>query len=148
PPGERWRGRRGGRTNRVAGHDSQRRRGARSRRAASGGGGTARRDYAATWPVGLVPSQPSRRGACLRMDVAPLLEEDPMLPRAWLPVPILLVLALPARAQSAADARWVSECRERGDDWRAEHCEVRVVPLVPGGTEPVDPGQNGGFGGS
>ena len=67
-----------------------------------------------------------------------------MLPRAWLPVPILLVLALPARAQSAADARWVSECREREDDWRAKHCEVRVVTLVPGGAIAVDPGQNGG----
>ena len=50
-----------------------------------------------------------------------------MLPRAWLPVPILLVLALPARAQSAADARWVSECRERGDDWERDRSTIRAL---------------------
>src|SRR5438046_3344051 len=67
-----------------------------------------------------------------------------MLPRPILLLPVLLAFALPARAQSAADARWVSQCREHGDEWRARSCEVRVVTLVPGGTITVDPGQNGG----
>src|SRR5437016_3767320 len=67
-----------------------------------------------------------------------------MHPRAVLPLPIFLALALPARAQSAADARWVSQCRERGDEGRARHCEVRVLTIVPGGAIAVDPGQNGG----
>src|SRR5437762_13316121 len=71
-----------------------------------------------------------------------------MLPRPILLLPVLLAFALPARAQSAADARWVSQCREHGDEWRARSCEVRVVTLVPGGTITVDPGQNGGVAGA
>lgn len=48
------------------------------------------------------------------------------------------------RAQSAEDARWLAQCRDREDEWRVKHCEVRVSTIVPGGTITVDPGKNGG----
>lgn len=61
-----------------------------------------------------------------------------------------LIAAPPLAAQSAADARWLAECREGHDywqverHWQLEHCEVRVSVLAPGGTLTIDPGTNGG----
>src|SRR5260370_31627466 len=46
-------------------------------------------------------------------------------------------------AQSAADARWLAQCREHWDESRIQHCEVRIVTLARGGTIGVDPGPNG-----
>lgn len=59
-------------------------------------------------------------------------------------IPFLL-LAVPTalRSQSAADARWMAQCRDRDDAWRARACEVRVVSLAKGGAITVDPGRNG-----
>src|SRR5690349_13172326 len=64
-----------------------------------------------------------------------------MLKRA---IPFLL-LAVPTavHAQSAADARWMAQCRDRDDAWRAKACEVRVTSLAKGGVITVDPGRNG-----
>ena len=58
---------------------------------------------------------------------------------------IFLMVPLTAlTAQSSADARWLAQCREYEREWRAKHCEVRVVTLATGGPIAVDPGQNGG----
>src|SRR2546425_3087510 len=47
-------------------------------------------------------------------------------------------------AQSAADARWLADCRDRDDGWRVKHCEVRVSSLkATGDAITVDPGKNG-----
>src|SRR5256886_5110621 len=47
-------------------------------------------------------------------------------------------------AQSAADARWLADCRDRDDGWRVKHCEVRVSSLkATGDAVTVDPGKNG-----
>lgn len=67
-----------------------------------------------------------------------------MVSRVLAAVPILA--ALPVRAQSAqtaADARWLSQCREYQDEWRVQHCEGRIVTLAGGGTIGGDPGLNG-----
>ncbi len=58
---------------------------------------------------------------------------------------VFLLLAVPAslRSQSAADARWMAQCRDRDDAWRAKACEVRVTSLAKGGVVTVDPGRNG-----
>src|SRR2546422_10608439 len=50
-------------------------------------------------------------------------------------------------AQSAADARWIAQCRDHSGDWQVKHCEARVVTLAKGGAITVDPGENGGGGG-
>jgi hypothetical protein len=64
--------------------------------------------------------------------------------RAFAAVPILAALTVTVlAAQSAADARWLSQCREHWDEWRVQHCEVRIVTLAAGGTIGVDPGPNG-----
>src|SRR2546422_8008275 len=47
-------------------------------------------------------------------------------------------------AQSAADARWIAQCRDHSGDWQVKHCEARVVTLAKGGAITVDPGENGG----
>src|SRR2546425_10397112 len=63
-----------------------------------------------------------------------------------LPV-VLTVLAIAPRlaAQSAADARWLADCRDRDDGWRVKHCEVRVSSVKASGDAiTVDPGKNGG----
>jgi len=68
-----------------------------------------------------------------------------VLPRLIFPVPVLLALSVPVlHAQSAADARWIAQCRDRSDDWQVKHCETRVVTLAKAGTITVDPGENGG----
>jgi len=56
-----------------------------------------------------------------------------------------LLLAVPTavRSQSAADARWMAQCRDQDDAWRAKACEVRVISLAKGGMITVDPGRNG-----
>jgi DUF4097 and DUF4098 domain-containing protein YvlB len=56
-----------------------------------------------------------------------------------------LLLAVPTalRSQSAADARWMAQCRDHDDAWRAKACEVRVISLAKGGVITVDPGRNG-----
>jgi hypothetical protein len=58
---------------------------------------------------------------------------------------VFLLLAVPAtlRSQGAADARWMAQCRDHEDAWRARACEVRVVSLATGGVITVDPGRNG-----
>ena len=58
---------------------------------------------------------------------------------------VFLLLVVPAglRSQSAADARWMAQCRDHEDAWRARACEVRVVSLATGGVITVDPGRNG-----
>ncbi len=67
-----------------------------------------------------------------------------MVSRALVALPILAALTVAVlSAQSATDARWLSQCREHGDEWRVTHCEVRVVTLAGGGTIAVDPGVNG-----
>src|SRR5207245_8790081 len=65
----------------------------------------------------------------------------PMLQRAI----AFLLLAVPTalRSQSAADARWMAQCRDHDDAWRAKACEVRVISLARGGVITVDPGRNG-----
>src|SRR2546425_8287953 len=63
-----------------------------------------------------------------------------------LPV-VLTVLAIAPRlaAQSAADARWLADCRDRDDGWRVKHCEVRVSSVkATGDAITVGPGKNGG----
>jgi DUF4097 and DUF4098 domain-containing protein YvlB len=66
-----------------------------------------------------------------------------------LPVVLAALAIAPApaprlAAQSAADARWLAECRDRDDGWRIKHCEVRVSSLkATGGAVTVDPGKNG-----
>src|SRR3989442_1789792 len=63
-----------------------------------------------------------------------------------LPV-VLTVLAIAPRlaAQSAADARWLADCRDRDYGWRVKHCEVRVSSVKASGDAiTVDPGKNGG----
>src|SRR3989475_1361304 len=70
--------------------------------------------------------------------------EDHML--RCLPV-VLTVLAIAPRlaGQTAADARWLAECRDRDDGWRVKHCEVRVSSLkATGDAITADPGENGG----
>src|SRR2546422_9850454 len=47
-------------------------------------------------------------------------------------------------AQSAADARWIAQCRDHSGDWQVKDCEARVVTLAKGGAITVDPGENGG----
>jgi DUF4097 and DUF4098 domain-containing protein YvlB len=56
-----------------------------------------------------------------------------------------LLLAVPTalRSQSTADARWMAQCRDQDDAWRARACEVRVISLAKGGVITVDPGRNG-----
>jgi DUF4097 and DUF4098 domain-containing protein YvlB len=56
-----------------------------------------------------------------------------------------LLLAVPTalRSQSAADARWMAQCRDHDDAWRAKACEVRVISLAKSGVITVDPGRNG-----
>src|SRR2546430_14362060 len=66
-----------------------------------------------------------------------------MLPRAIPPAPVLLAFAVSAHAQSAADGRWIAQCRDHDDGWRVQHCEVRVVTPARAGTIAVDPGRNG-----
>src|SRR5437016_5686504 len=80
---------------------------------------------------------------------APSRPEDPM-PR-HLPVVLAALSFAPGvsgtfglAAQSAADARWLADCRDRDDGWRVKHCEVRVSSLkATGGAVTVDPGKNG-----
>ena len=68
-----------------------------------------------------------------------------MLPRPILPVPVLLALSVPVlQAQSAADARWIAQCRDYSGDWQVTHCETRVLTLATEGVITVDPGENGG----
>lgn len=68
-----------------------------------------------------------------------------MLPRPIFPVPVLIALAVTVlQAQSAAEARWIAQCRDHSSDWQVKHCETRVVTLAKGGTITVDPGENGG----
>ena len=68
-----------------------------------------------------------------------------MLPRPLLLALVLFALSVPAlHAQSAADARWIAQCRDRSGDWQVKHCETRVLTLAKGGTVTVDPGENGG----
>lgn len=68
-----------------------------------------------------------------------------MLPRPIFPVPVLLALSVSVlQAQSAADARWIAQCRDYSRDWQVQHCETRVITLAKGGTITVDPGENGG----
>src|SRR3989442_15900214 len=66
-----------------------------------------------------------------------------------LPV-VLTVLAIAPglAAQSAADARWLADCRDRDDGWRGKHCEVRVSsPKATGDAVTGDPGKNGAVAG-
>lgn len=66
-----------------------------------------------------------------------------MVSRVLAAVPILAALPVRAQsAQSAADARWLSQCREYQDEWRVQHCEGRIVTLAGGGTIGGDPGLN------
>jgi Putative adhesin len=62
-----------------------------------------------------------------------------------LPVVLAAMAIAPTlAAQSAADARWLAECRDRDEGWRVKHCEVRVSSLkAPAGAVTVDPGKNG-----
>jgi len=58
---------------------------------------------------------------------------------------VLLALSVSVlQAQSAADARWIAQCRDYSGDWQVKHCETRVITLAKGGTITVDPGENGG----
>jgi hypothetical protein len=67
--------------------------------------------------------------------------------RPLLLVAALLTLGASLSGQSAADARWLAECRDRDQGWRVKHCEVRVSALArTEGTIAVDPGTNGGVG--
>jgi len=67
-----------------------------------------------------------------------------MVSRVLAAVPILAALTVTVLpAQSAADARWLAQCREHWDESRIQHCEVRIVTLARGGTIGVDPGPNG-----
>src|SRR2546430_16016868 len=62
------------------------------------------------------------------------------------PPVVLTVLAIaPGLAgQSAADARWLADCRDRDDGWRVKHCEGRVSSLKAAGDAGTgDPGKNG-----
>src|SRR3989442_15493611 len=63
-----------------------------------------------------------------------------------LPVVLTVLAIAPGLAgQSAADARWLAECRDRDDGWRGKHCEVRVSSVkATGDAITVDPGKNGG----
>lgn len=59
----------------------------------------------------------------------------------------LALLVLPAArglGQSAADTRWIAQCRDHDDGWRVAHCEVRVTTVASAGTIGIDPGENGG----
>jgi len=68
-----------------------------------------------------------------------------VLPRLSFPLPVLLALCVRVLdAQSAADARWIAQCRDHSGDWQVKHCEARVVTLAKGGAITVDPGENGG----
>src|SRR2546426_12171353 len=63
------------------------------------------------------------------------------------PPVVLTVLAIaPGLAgQTAADARWLADCRDRDDGWRVKHCEVRGSSVKASGDAiTVDPGKNGG----
>src|SRR5256885_16910982 len=62
-----------------------------------------------------------------------------------LPVVVAALAIAPGLpAQSAADARWLADCRDREDGWRVKHCEVRVSSLkATGDAVTVDPGKNG-----
>src|SRR5260370_5347282 len=110
----------------------------------SGGGGTARRDYGAGRPSRLAPLQPLPRGGCQsRWSDLPV-PGGAMVSRVLAAVPILAALTVTVvPAQSAADARWLAQCREHGDESRIQHCEVRIVTLARGGAIGVDPGPNG-----
>lgn len=63
------------------------------------------------------------------------------------PAFVFLLLVVPAtlRSQSTADARWMAQCRDQDNAWRAKACEVRVVSLAKTGSGviTVDPGRNG-----
>src|SRR2546426_11328749 len=63
-----------------------------------------------------------------------------------LPVVLTVLAIAPGLAgQSAADARWLAECRDRDDGWRVKHCEGRVSSLkATGDAITADPGKNGG----
>lgn len=68
-----------------------------------------------------------------------------MLPRPMLTLSVFFALSVRMLdAQSAADARWIAQCRDYSGDWQVKHCETRVVTLAKGGTITVDPGENGG----
>ena len=62
-----------------------------------------------------------------------------------LPVVVAALAIAPGLpAQSAADARWLADCRDGEDGWRVKHCEVRVSSLkATGDAVTVDPGKNG-----
>src|SRR3989442_2736800 len=104
---------------------------------------------AASWPNGEANLSRSNRHAAARVErgspapVSPS-SEDHMSRRPYL-VPAFLAIAARLVAQSAADARWLAECRDRDDGWRVRHCEVRVSSVrATGGTIAIDPGTNGG----
>src|SRR4029077_20063757 len=101
----------------------------------SGGGGISRAEHDPR-ANGFATRGVGRRYPSPRPD-----QEAPMLKRAIL----ALLLAAPAalRSQSAADSRWLAQCRDLEDAWRARSCEVRVVSLANGGVITVDPGRNG-----
>jgi hypothetical protein len=69
------------------------------------------------------------------------------MPRPPLLAAALLSLGASLSGQSAADARWLAECRDRAQGWRVKYCEVRVSAIAATGrTIAVDPGRNGGVG--
>src|SRR5207249_10039449 len=92
----------------------------------------------------VTPHRVSKAGG--KIAPAPSRPEDPM-PRHLPVVLAALSFALAApglAAQSAADARWLADCRGRDDGWRVKHCEVRVSSLkATGDAVTVDPGKNG-----
>jgi len=63
-----------------------------------------------------------------------------------LPVVLTVLAIAPGLAgQSAADARWLAECRDRDDGWRVKHCEVRVSSVkATGDAITVDHGKKAG----
>src|SRR2546422_8736006 len=104
---------------------------------------------AASWPNGEANLSRSNRHAAARVErgspapVSPS-SEDHMSRRPYL-VPAFLAIAARLVAQSAADARWLAECRDRDDGGRVRHWEVRVSSVrATGGTIAIDPGTNGG----
>src|SRR5207249_2370696 len=92
----------------------------------------------------VTPHRVSKAGG--KIAPAPSRPEDPM-PRHLPVVLAALSFALGApglAAQSAADARWLADCRGRDDGWRVKHCEVRVSSLkATGDAVTADPGKNG-----
>src|SRR3989454_4149278 len=104
---------------------------------------------AASWPNGEANLSRSNRHAAAGVErgspapVSPS-SEDHMSRRPYL-VPAFLAIAARLVAQSAADARWLAECRDPDDGWRVRHCEVRVSSVKASGDAiTVDPGKNGG----